>query len=131
MEENEVIEDGLELSAAMMKEIEQTVERLKTAHPTVRIIYPIVVEGIQEQGEKEFYVAYFQQPNFKLFSKYLAASAQNQAVAQRTLAKDCFLDGDRDLVDDDSLFLFGTMGQMGKMIEMRHGRLVNLSKTRK
>lgn len=49
----------------------------------------------------------------------------------RTLAKECFLDGDKELVDDDSLFLFGLMGQLAQVIEMRNGKLVNLSKTGK
>ena len=62
------------------------------------------------------------------FSKYLSASQSNNAVAMRTLAKDCFLSGDQELISDDSLFLFGLMGQMSKMIEMRQGLLVNLSK---
>lgn len=61
-------------------------------------------------------------------SKYLTAAQKDQAVAMRTLAKECFLDGDKELVDDDSLFLFGLMGQLAKVIEMRNGKLVNLSK---
>ena len=60
----------------------------------------------------------------------IAMTYLNNSVDQtmKVLAKDCFVDGDRDLVDDDSLFLFGLMGQLSKIIEMRHGRLVNLSK---
>jgi hypothetical protein len=47
------------------------------------------------------------------------------------LAKDCFIEGDRELIDDDSLFLFGLMGQLSEIIKMRQGKLVNLSKTGK
>ena len=65
---------------------------------------------------------------FKAFSKYLTASQSNQALAMRTLATDCFVGGDKELIDDDSLFLFGLMGQLGQIIQMRNGTLVNLSK---
>lgn len=130
MEENEAL-DILELSPEVEKEIEKKVEELKKANPTARVIYPIVVEGDPEFDDKELYIGYFRQPDFKTFSKYLSAAQSNNAVAMRTLAKDCFLGGDEPMVNDDSLFLFGTMGQLGKIIEMRNGRLVNLSKTRK
>lgn len=129
MEENEVMEETVEaIDATLLTIIEKKVKELKAQNPDIKMIFPIVVDGNEDFGEKENYVGYFRQPSFKTFSKYLTASQSNQAVAMRTLAKDCFLDGDRELIDDDSLFLFGLMGQLSKIIEMRHGRLVNLSK---
>lgn len=129
MEENMIVEESVEtLEPELLASIEKKVKELKEKNPDKKIIFPIVVDGNVEFGEKEHYVGYFCQPSFKTFSKYLTAAQNNQAVAMRVLAKDCFVDGDRDLVDDDSLFLFGLMGQLSKIIEMRHGRLVNLSK---
>lgn len=131
MEENTVIEtEAVEevIDSKLLKEIEKKVEDLKSQNPDKKMVFPIVVDGNTDFGEKEYYVGYFCQPSFKTFSKYLTASQNNQAVAMRVLAKDCFMDGDKELVDDDSLFLFGLMGQLSKIIEMRHGRLVNLSK---
>lgn len=129
MEENvEIAEMTDEVSPELMAVIEKKVKELKAQKPELKRIFPIVVDGNPDFGEKEMYVGYFQQPSFKTFSKYLTTSQSNQAVAMRVLAKDCFIDGDKELVDDDSLFLFGLMGQLSKIIEMRHGRLVNLSK---
>ncbi len=121
----------IELDPKVKKEIEKKVETLKEANPKCRVIFPIVVEGNPDYDEKENYIGYFIQPSFTAFSKYLTASQSNQAVAMRQLAKDCFLEGDKELIDDDSLFLFGLMGQLSKIIEMRNGRLVNLSKAGK
>ena len=129
MEENVIVEESVDtLDPELLASIEKKAKELKDKNPEKKIIFPIVVDGNVEFGEKEHYVGYFCQPSFKTFSKYLTAAQNNQAVAMRVLAKDCFIDGDRDLVDDDSLFLFGLMGQLSKIIEMRHGRLVNLSK---
>lgn len=129
MEENTIIEETeVIVDAELLASIEKKVKELKTQNPDKKMIFPIVVDGNVDFGEKEHYVGYFCQPSFKTFSKYLTAAQNNQAVAMRVLAKDCFLDGDKELVDDDSLFLFGLMGQLSKIIEMRHGRLVNLSK---
>lgn len=126
--ENEVLDVvQVDIAPEIKKEIEKKVAALKAADSKLRVVFPICVEG-SEYDEKEMYIGYFRQPSFQAFSKYLTAAQSNQAVAMRTLAKDCFLDGDKDLVDDDSLFLFGLMGQLTKIIEMRHGRLVNLSK---
>lgn len=36
-----------------------------------------------------------------------------------------FLEGDRELVDDDLLFLFGLMGQLAEIIQTHQSALVN------
>lgn len=109
----------------------QRVAEIKKSNPKLRAVFPIAIEGNPDFDEKEVYVGYFKQPDFVSFSKYLSASQQDQAVAMRTLAKDCFIEGDRELIDDDSLFLFGLMGQLSEIIKIRQGRLVNLSKSGK
>lgn len=106
--------------------IEKKVAELKANNPKAKII-PLMVDG-DGDDEKEVYVGYFVQPSFLNFSKYLTLSQKDQASAMRQLAKDCFLDGDRELIDDDSLFLFGLMGQLQHLIKMRGGRVINLSK---
>lgn len=106
--------------------IEKKVAELKANNPKAKII-PLMVDG-DGDDEKEVYVGYFVQPSFLNFSKYLTLSQKDQASAMRQLAKDCFLDGDRELIYDDSLFLFGLMGQLQHLIKMRGGRVINLSK---
>lgn len=125
--ENLELEEGLVLTEEKMKEVESKVAELKKKDPKLKKVFPIAVEG-SEDDEKEMYIGYFKQPNFMVFSKYLSASQKDQAVAMRILAQDCFLEGDKELIDDDSLFLFGLMGQLGRVIEVRNSKLVNLSK---
>lgn len=120
-------ESQLMISAELEKEIAAQVASLKESDSKLKNIFPIIISG-EEYDDKEIYVGYFRQPTFASFSKYLSAAQSNQAVAMRTLAKDCFLAGDMELVNDDSLFLFGLMGQLSKVIDMRQGKLVNLSK---
>ena len=128
MDENFQTEGAqFEISAELQNVIEKKVKSLLESDAKLKKVFPIVVFGI-ESDDKEAFVGYFRQPSFAAFSKYLTAAQSNQAVAMRTLAKDCFIDGDKELVDDDSLFLFGLMGQLGKVIEVRQGQLVNLSK---
>lgn len=113
------------LSEKEIEAIKANAKSLKEKGENIEMVFPIVVKG-SSYDKKPHYVGYFRQPNFKIFSKYLVASSQSQAGAMRTLARDCFLDGDKELVDNDSLFLFGLMGQLSKIIEMRSGTLVNL-----
>ena len=125
----EIIEDTID--PKLQAEIDKKVAELKAADPKLKSVKVFVVDGTDDD-DKELYVAYLRQPSFMTFSKYLTAAQKgNQAVALRQLATDCFLAGDRELVDDDSLFLFGLMGQLNQLTEMRSGRLVNLSKPRK
>ena len=103
MEDKETLElqEVEALDPKVQAAIEKKVAELKENNPKARII-PLMVEG--------------------------EGSDENQASAMRQLAKDCFLDGDRELIDDDSLFLFGLMGQLQHLIKMRGGRVINLSK---
>lgn len=108
-------------------EIEKKVKELKDSDPKLKRVFPILVEGDEDEGEKPYYIGYFKQPPFPAFSKYLSLSQKDQAGAMRELAKDCFIDGDKELIKDDSLFIYGLMPHLAKIIEMRKGRLVNLS----
>ena len=111
----------------LQKEIVAKVKELREADPKLKRVFPIMVIGDEEFGEKPYYVAYFKQPPFTAFSTNLSLSQKDQAGAMRQLAKDCFVDGDKELVKDDSLFIYGTMPQLGRIIELRQSKLVNLS----
>jgi len=113
------------LSLQMETQIKEKAQELR-AEKKLRKVYPIVVWGDTSCGEKEVYVAYLSEPSFPEFSKFMSASKKDEVVAMRTLAKDCFVDGDKELVDDESLFLFGLMGQLSEIISTRQTVLVNL-----
>ena len=100
-------------------QIKEKAAALKAEKKT-RKVYPMVVFGDTDCGEKEFYVAYMGEPTFPQFSKFMAASKKDEVNAMRQLARDCFLDGDKELVDNESLFLFGLMSQLSEIITTRH-----------
>lgn len=115
-------------------EVRQTIEK-KVAElresKKVKRVFPIAVQG-DEFDEKEVYVAYFKQADFVTFSKYLSISQkQDPSIALRQLARDCFIDGDKELLEDDSLFIYGTMPYVSSIIGTRRGGLVNFSKSGK
>lgn len=118
------------LSLAQEEQIRKKALGLK-AEKKLRKVYPMVVFGDVECEEKEVYVAYLGEPTFPQFSKFMAASKKDEVTAMRTLAKDCFIDGDKELVDNESLFLFGLMGQLSEIITTRQSTLVGLSKAGK
>lgn len=113
------------LSLQMEAEIKEKAQELK-AEKKLRKVYPIVVWGETSCGEKEVYVAYLSEPTFPQFSKFMVASKKDEVMAMRTLAKDCFIDGDKELVDNESLFLFGLMAQLSEIITTRQTVLVGL-----
>ena len=112
------------LTMKQESEIKEKAQKIKE-EKKLRKIYPMVVFG-EEGDEKEVYVAYMSEPTFPQFSKFMAASKKDEVMAMRTLARDCFIDGDRELVDNDSMFLFGLMGQLSELITTRPSTLVNL-----
>lgn len=112
------------LTLKQESEIREKAKALKT-EKKLRKVYPMVVFGDTDCGEKEFYVAYMAEPILPQFSKFMAASKKDEVTAMRTLAKDCFIEGDKELIDTDSLFLFGLMGQLAEIIQTRQSTLVN------
>lgn len=112
------------LTLTQETEIKERAQELKV-DKKLKKVYPIVVFGDEECDEKPFYVTYMTEPNFAQFSKFMAASKKDEVTAMRTLAKDCFIDGDRELVDNESLFLFGLMGQLSEIISTRQSTIVN------
>lgn len=129
MEEEKLLNDAaVEIIPGTLKaQVEKTVAEIKAANPKIKVVYPIVVEGEDYDG-KEYYIGYFKQPDLKAFSKYLTSAQNNSVVSMRALAQDCFIQGDKELIEDESLFIFGLMGQMGNIIKVRNSALVNLSK---
>lgn len=113
------------LSLQMEVEIKEKAQKLK-AEKKLRKVYPVVVWGDVSCGEKDVYVAYLSEPSFPQFSKFMVASKKDEVMAMRTLAKDCFIDGDKELVDNESLFLFGLMAQLSEIITTRQTILVGL-----
>lgn len=109
------------LTLKQESEIKEKAQKIKE-EKKLRKIYPMVVFG-EAGDEKEVYVAYMSEPTFPQFSKFMAASKKDEVMAMRTLAKDCFIDGDRELVDNDSMFLFGLMGQLSELIITRQSTL--------
>ena len=89
----------------------------------IKRIYPIVIVG-DEFDEKPLYVGYFKRPDFPTFSMFMNKVNQDSVQASRMLAQNCFVDGDRELLNDDDLFLYGLMNQLTVLIDNRHAELV-------
>lgn len=127
--EEEVLDFELQIEDGLEKEIKEKAEELKKTKKLTKI-FPFAIGG-DEFDEKEVYVIYLKEPNFKDFSKFQSMGKTNEAQALRQLAKDCYVDGDRELLDDDSLFMFGLMPQVMSIVRFRKSRIVNLSKAGK
>ena len=92
------------------EEIVKKAEELKAQHK-LRKIFIIVVEG-EEGDDKPLYIAYLRRPSLIHFSQYMNFVQKDLVQASKMLATNVFLAGDRELVDDDELFLYGTMQQL-------------------
>lgn len=110
---------SVETREAIAKKAEEV--RIKNACKRVFVIF---VEGDESVGEKPFYVAYLRRPNMMQFSQYMNFVQKDIVQANMMLAKQIFLDGDKELVDDEDLFIYGTMQQLNHVIDSRNGDIV-------
>ena len=104
------------------QEIVKKAEELKAQHK-LRKIFIIVVEG-EEGDDKPLYIAYLRRPSLIHFSLYMNFVQKDLVQASKMLATNVFLAGDRELVDDDELFLYGTMQQLNHLIDSRNADMV-------
>ena len=104
------------------EEIIKKAEILKAEHK-LRKVFIVVVEG-EEGDEKPLYIAYLRRPSLMHFSQYMNFVQKDVVQANKMLATNVFLAGDRELVDDDDLFLYGTMSQLSQLIDSRNADMV-------
>lgn len=104
------------------EEIVKKAEALKAEHK-LRKIFIIIVEG-EEGDDKPLYIAYMRRPGLMHFSQYMNFAQKDVVQANKMLATNIFLAGDREMVDDEDLFLYGTMGQLSQIIDSRNADMV-------
>lgn len=127
-ERKEVVGNGIvftdvNVSAEVAQAIADKVNELKSRHG-VKKVFVIVVEGDVSDGEKPLYIGYFRRPNLMQFSLYMNFVQKDLIQANKQLAMNVFLDGDRELVDDEDMFLYGTMQQLSHVIDSRNADMV-------
>ena len=107
--------------------IKKTLEEIRKQDPKKnKRVYPIVVFG-DEYDDKDVYIAYFREPDFIAFSKFVQLQKKDEIAAVRSLAHDTFIQGDKELVDDDSLFLYGLSTKLVNIIGSRQAKVANFS----
>ena len=104
------------------EEIVKKAEALKAEHK-LRKIFIIIVEG-EEGDDNPLYIGYLRRPSLMHFSQYMNFVQKDVVQANKMLATNVFLAGDRELVDDDELFLYGTMSQLSQIIDSRNADMV-------
>lgn len=117
--EKQLVFTDVTVPADVAHDIEEKVAELKRTRNLKRV-FVIVVEGDTDAGEKPLYIGYFERPNLMHFSQYMTFVQKDITQANKMLARNTFITGDRELVDDDDLFLYGAMQQLTKLIESRN-----------
>lgn len=114
--------NNVNVPVEVREEILKKAEALKAEHK-LRKIFIVVVEG-EEGDDKPLYIAYMRRPSLPHFSQYMTFVQKDLVQANKMLATNVFLAGDRELVDDDDLFLYGTMQQLTQLIDSRNADMV-------
>lgn len=95
--------------------INKRCEELKEEHDIDDVF--VFVDSKIRRGKKERMIGYFKSPQTtKEISVYLYNANSDPVEANRSLAKSCFLDGDKDLVDVEKYYI--TTGLMNDIIKI-------------
>lgn len=123
-EETPVVEtiDVNNLSEEQLNTIKAKIAEIKEKQHIKRV-FAIVVEG-DEFDEKPMFIGYFRNPSIMHFSNYMAFVTKDAVQAALNLAKATFIEGDRELVDDDDIFLRGTFDRFSAIMERRNSEMV-------
>ncbi len=112
-----------EITLQMRQMIAEKKASLQKLHK--RRVFVVAVKG-WDSDEKPLYIAYLVQPNLMQFSQYMSFIQKDVVQANQMLARNVFVDGDKELIDNEDLFLYGLMPQLSKIVDSRDGELVNL-----
>lgn len=119
-----ILADGkITIDGETRNQIEQKIAELKTKFK-VKKVFVIVVKGDVESGEKPYYIGYFKRPDMMNFSQYMSFVQKDIVQANYSLASNIFIGGDKELIENEDLFLYGTMQQLGEVIEARSSDIV-------
>lgn len=113
---------NLSLPVEVRQEILKKAEELK-AQNKLKKIFVALVKG-EEGDSKPLYIAYFRRPGLVHFSQYMNFVQKDLVQANQMLAQNVFVAGDRELVDDEDLFLYGVMSQLNVIIDSRNADMV-------
>tara|TARA_R110002020_G_scaffold171353_4_gene361354 strand:- start:809 stop:1183 length:375 start_codon:yes stop_codon:yes gene_type:complete len=94
-------------------------EKLKLKHQT-RAIFFIEVES--EDEPDKWLGAYFRKPNLKEYSYFTSLVEKNKIQALQDLMGKIFLEGDREILDDDDYFL-SAMSQIESIVSVQASRI--------
>ena len=106
------------------KEVKEAIEDIKAKNPKIRKVFPFLIEG-EDGDEKDRYIIYLRQPSLVEFSQYMSLAEADGVGAMRDLAKNCYVGGDKEPVNDENIFLFGLLPNMQSILATRQSRLVN------
>ena len=112
-----------EITLQMRQMIAEKKASLQKLHK--RRVFVVAIKG-WDSDEKPLYIAYLVQPNLMQFSQYMSFIQKDVVQANQMLARNVFVDGDKELIDNEDLFLYGLMPQLSKIVDSRDGELVNL-----
>ncbi len=112
----------INLPIEVQEEIIKKAESVK-AQNKLRKVFVIIVEG-EDGDSKPYYIGYFRRPSFMQFSQWMTFTSKDMIQANLTLARNIFIEGDREMIDDEELFLYGTMNQLSKLLESRNADIV-------
>lgn len=113
----------INIPVAVREQISAKIAELKVKN-NVKKVFAVIVEGDAEAGEKPYYICYMRRPNMMQFSQYMNFVQKDLVQANLMLAQNIFLDGDKELIDDEELFIYGTMQQLSRVIDIRNSDLV-------
>jgi len=113
------------VSQKVEEQIMLRIKELKEEHQ-LKKVFAIVVAGDAATGEQNFYIGYFKRPNMHVLGTYLSMVQKDVIQAASNLAKLCFLEGDKELINDEDIFCYGTMAQLPQIIESRDSKLLKL-----
>ena len=116
------VSSDFEIPSELQEAIETHAKELKTKFK-LRKVFAVVVAG-EGENDKPYYIGYFRRPGLMPFSQYMSFVQKDVVQANKNLSQNIFLDGDRELIDDEELFIYGLMQQIGNIVGSLDSKLV-------
>jgi hypothetical protein len=94
-----------------------TLDELAVKH-NVKTVFEITVED----DEGNLVIAYFKKPSRQIMSRALSIEGRDPLGSKELILRNCFLEGDIRIIDDDEMF-YGACIESGSMMTFRKATL--------
>jgi hypothetical protein len=113
------MEKSFSFSADTLTGLQKEAEQVKAKHKVKRVF---VIDVEDPDNEDKYYRAWLSKPDLKVLSAFYSVGQNDPIQASKMVFNGCFLEGDKEIVQNDEIFA-AAMAQIEDLMKVTRSRI--------